>query len=71
MLGRIKTAIRTHIDECKGIIHMKNFMFLNMSRNGDITTLDHRGININIVNNNVQINRLPQKLEYFVARRGT
>ena len=55
MLGRIKTAIRTHIDECKGIIHMKNFMFLNMSLNGDITTLDHRGININIVNNNVQI----------------
>ena len=30
-------------------------MFLNTSLDGDVTTLDHRDININIVKNNVRI----------------
>ena len=44
------SAIRTHIDECEGIIRMKNLMFMNTSLNGDITTPDHREKKINIVN---------------------
>ena len=49
------SAIRAHIDKCEGIIHMKNLLFMNTSVNGDITTPNHRDININIIMNNVQI----------------
>ena len=49
------SAIRTHINEREGNIHMKNLMFINTSLNGYVTTPDHRDININSVNNNVQI----------------
>ena len=49
------SAIRAHIDEFEGIIHMKNLLFMNTSLNGDVTTPDHCDIIINIVKNNVQI----------------
>ena len=47
--------VRAHINECDGIKHIKNLMFLNTSVDGDVTTPDHRDININIVKNNVRI----------------
>ena len=49
------SAVRAHINECDGIKHIKNLMFLNTSVDGDVTTPDHRDININIVKNNVRI----------------
>ena len=49
------SAVRAHINECDGIKHIKNVMFLNTSLNGDVTTSDHRDININIVKDNVRI----------------
>ena len=49
------SAVRAYINECDGIKHIKNLKFLNTFLDGDVTTLDHRDININIVNNNVLI----------------
>ena len=49
------SADRAYIHECDGIKHIKNLMFLNTSVDGDVTTPDHRDININIVKNNVRI----------------
>ena len=46
---------RAYIHECDGIKHIKNLMFLNISVDGNVTTPDHRDININIVKNNVRI----------------
>ena len=49
------SAIKANIDECEGIIQMKKLLCINTSVNGDITTPDHRDINIYIVMNIVQI----------------
>ena len=49
------SAVRSYVSECNGIKHIKNLMLFNTSLDGDVTTLDHRDININIVNNNVRI----------------
>ena len=49
------SAVRAHINKCDGIEHIKNLMFQNTLVDGDITTPDHRHININIVKNNVWI----------------
>ena len=42
------SAVRAHINECDGIKHIKNLMFLNIS-------VDVDDININVVKNNVRI----------------
>ena len=49
------SAIRARINECDGIKHIKNLMFLKTSVDGDVRTPGHRDININIVKNNVLI----------------
>ena len=49
------SAVRTHIDECEGIKHIKNLMFMNTSLDAAIATSDHRDTNINIVKNNVRV----------------
>ena len=49
------SAVRAHTNGSDGIKHIKNFIFLNTSVDGDVTTPDHRDININIVKNNVRI----------------
>ena len=43
------SADRAYIHECDGIKHIKNLMFLNTSVGGNVTTPDHRDININIL----------------------
>ena len=45
------SAVRTHIDECQGIKHIKNLMLMNPSLDTAITTSDHCDINNNIKNN--------------------
>ena len=49
------SAVRAYINECDGIKHIKNVMFLNTSVDGDVKTPHYREININIVKNNVRI----------------
>ena len=44
-------AVRTHIDECQGIKHIKNLMLMNPWLDTTITTSDHCDINNNIKNN--------------------
>ena len=64
------SAFRAHINQCDGIKHMKNLMFLNTSVDGDITTPDHHNININIVKNNVQIIDSHSNWNVFFVQRG-
>ena len=47
------SAVRTHIDECECIKHIKKLMLMNPLLDANITTSDHRDENINIVTNNV------------------
>ena len=46
------SAVRAHINECD---NMLKILFFNTSLDSDITTPDHRDININIVKGNVQM----------------
>ena len=49
------SAILTHINDCDGVKHIKNLMFINTPLFADVITPDHRDININTVKNNVQV----------------
>ena len=62
---RKASVVRAYINECDGIRHIKDLKFLNTSLDVDVITLDHRDININIVNNNVRIMETPIETEIF------
>ena len=49
------SEVIAHINEYDCIKHIKNLMLLDRLLDVDVTTSDHRDININIVKNNVQI----------------